>query len=137
MKQNWSSSMQHSNKGLTYSYFKSEYKLENYWYILPKHYALSMFRFRTSNPKIPVETGRWTKTPLHERICELCNTNEVGSEKHYLMSCPYFDNERSSLIIHRYMSNTHQSFSTLLKTECPAELRDLTKFMLIIMNKFR
>jgi hypothetical protein len=36
--------------------------------------------------KLPVESGRYTKTPYEDRFCTLCQSNEIGDEFHYLLS---------------------------------------------------
>ena len=42
---------------------------------------------RISAHKLPVESGRYTKTPYEDRVCTLCQSNEIGDEFHYLLSC--------------------------------------------------
>ena len=44
-------------------------------------------KLRISVHKLTVETGRYNNTPYNDRICELCNLNEVGDERHFLMCC--------------------------------------------------
>jgi hypothetical protein len=36
--------------------------------------------------KLPVESGRYSKTPYEDRFCTLCQSNEIGDEFHYLLS---------------------------------------------------
>ena len=56
--------------------FKEDLKLENYLLKLPvKKYKL-LYRFRCSNFKLPIETGRWGRIPRSERKCNLCNSND-------------------------------------------------------------
>ena len=43
-------------------------------------------KFRCSNIKFPIETGRWNGVPKNERICNLCE-NGIGDEFHYLFIC--------------------------------------------------
>jgi hypothetical protein len=42
---------------------------------------------RISAHKLPVESGRYTKTPYEDQVCTLCQSNEIGDEFHYLLSC--------------------------------------------------
>jgi hypothetical protein len=51
-------------------------------------------RFRTSNHKLHIETGRYTRpiTPVENRICSNCNSKSVEDEIHFLMYCPKFEN---------------------------------------------
>ena len=53
--QKWHHDMQLSSRGKFYSTFKT--------------------KLRTSNLKIPIETGRWRNIPVEERICNICNEN--------------------------------------------------------------
>jgi hypothetical protein len=39
-------------------------------------------KFRCSNIKLLIETGRWSMTPREERICHLCNVG-LGTEFHF------------------------------------------------------
>ena len=41
-------------------------------------------KFRCSNCKLPIETGRWSMTPREERICHLCNVG-LGTEFHFFI----------------------------------------------------
>jgi hypothetical protein len=34
-----------------------------------------------------METGRWRKEPVQERICMVCVTGKVESEAHFLLDC--------------------------------------------------
>ena len=42
-------------------------------------------RFRLGSLRLPIETGRWTRTPRLERLCPLCNV--LGDEHHFLFKC--------------------------------------------------
>ena len=44
-------------------------------------------KLRISAHKLTVETGGYNNTPYNDRIYKLCNLNEVGNERHFLMSC--------------------------------------------------
>ena len=56
-------------------------------------------RFRTSNHKLHIETGRYTRpiTPVENRICSNCNSKSVEDELHFPMYCPSFENHRREL----------------------------------------
>ena len=47
-------------------------------------------KFRCSNIKLPIETGRWSMNPREERICHLCNVG-LGTEFHFLFECTSAD----------------------------------------------
>ena len=65
-------------------------------------------RLRTSSHKLTVETGRFNKTPVENRVCAFCNVGSVEDEFHLMMSCSVYENFRSTL--KEYLS----SFSDIL-----------------------
>ena len=73
---------------------KEDVAFEYFLKLLPKSIYIPILKFRTSNHKLPIETGRWEAIPYQERKCFLCIDNEIGDEFHYLFTCPYFANER-------------------------------------------
>ena len=81
----------------TYCKFKKEFKFEMYLYLIkdPK-LRKCLSRFRLSSHKLQIEMGRhcYPKKPEEQRICKLCNLNEVESEIHFLLQCPFYTNER-------------------------------------------
>ena len=133
-KQSWNAELQISNKGRIYSSYKSNHEFEPYLIKIHPDESQSIFRFRTANHLLPVETGRYEGIPFHDRLCNLCNTHEIATEKHYLMTCPYFDNER-----HRYLGNQierHATFNEIMTPSSILEMKELSKFSRIIMKKF-
>ena len=65
-------------------------------------------RLRTSYHKLTVETGRFNKTPVENRVCAFCNVGSVEDEFHLMMSCNVYENFRRTL--KEYLS----SFSHIL-----------------------
>ena len=56
-------------------------------------------KFRLSNHKLKIETGRHTKTPIDERTCDLCDNKDIEDEQHFLIHCPFYNKERKNLFI--------------------------------------
>ena len=92
--QTWHTELRDSSKGRTYALFKTDMELERYLLELPRNIYLPLLKLRTANHKLPVEKGRWDRTAHQDRKCNLCLTNDVGDEFHYLLTCPFFENER-------------------------------------------
>ena len=88
--QKWHESLNNSMKGKHYCSFKDAIALENYFCILPRHLSSIMVRFRTSNHKLLIETGRWYSIDLDDRKCPLCTSNSLGDECHFLLECIVF-----------------------------------------------
>ena len=55
--QNWNSLLQSASKAINYKTFKTEFKYEEYLNILEINDATLFCRFRTTNTKLPIETG--------------------------------------------------------------------------------
>ena len=94
--QQWNTLVNSSNKGKLYHIYKESIEFEPYLKFLPLTDALSLFKFRTANHKLPIETGRWDGTLIEHRKCSLCQRDEIGTERHYLLSCDHFNDTRSN-----------------------------------------
>ncbi len=51
---------------------------------------------RCGTAPLPIETGRFEQPMFeaHERYCQVCNAENVEDEKHFLLLCPAFTDER-------------------------------------------
>lgn len=132
-KQNWCSLLTQSNKARIYGSFKESLELEKYFSILPMTNCINMFKFRTANNKLPIETGRWDGTEYSLRTCNLCRSNAIGDEKHYLFSCVFFIDERQNLL----RNETRYSLNKLLTRNDEKTLLNLSKFVCTIMKTVR
>ena len=138
--QKWASKLSDPNNEITYFYYKefcSNYSLKKYLSILPTELWIPLCKFRTRNHRLPVEFYSWNKfqKPHHERICNICNLNDIGDEYHYIMKCPVF-NELRDLYISPYFKNRPSvyKFIALMKTEKENTLIKLAKFTRDILN---
>ena len=52
----------------------------------------ALVQFWFGSRSLPVEQGRFVRpsVPRHLRRCDLCNTQAVGDELHYIFDCPCF-----------------------------------------------
>ena len=82
-KQSWHAQLTQSNKGLIYNSFKITHEFEAYFKILPRYQSFLLYKYRSANHRLIVETARWDGTAFNERICPLCDLGEVGTERHY------------------------------------------------------
>jgi hypothetical protein len=74
----------HSVKLRTYRSFKFENDLERYVSMfLIKPHRSNLAQFRLGVFPITIETGRYLREKLEERICVICNTNNIEDEKHF------------------------------------------------------
>ena len=82
------------SKGKIYSIFQEKLTPDKYLLILSEHLWTEIFKFRTSNHYVPIEIGRWKNILVEDRICPLCNKNDIGDEFHYLFICEVFTEYR-------------------------------------------
>ena len=74
------------------------FRFEKYLDVLNDKNRFTFCRFRTSNHRLPIEVGRWTNIERHNRLCQLCQSCEIGDEFHYVLQCPNFLTERKIII---------------------------------------
>ena len=74
------------NKLRTYKLFKSVFETEEYCtMILPRNHRSALSRFRCGVAPIRLETGRYERLPVCERVCPFCN-DTVENEIHVILS---------------------------------------------------
>ena len=129
--QQWECEMNLSHKGKTYKMMKGPFQTEKYFTNLPYHLTNQICKFRTSNHKLPVETGRWSNIDYEKRKCDLCKTNEVGNEYHVLLKCKALLSIREKYIpeyFYKYPSLT--KFETLMNKSSNRNLdKNIAKFL--------
>ena len=96
--QKWNSEVDSSPKGMFYRILKENFEFENYQDILENKDRVLLCTDRTCNYRLPIETGRWTNIDRNERYCQLCNSNKIGDEYHYILECQTCMHERKRLI---------------------------------------
>lgn len=135
--QEWFSKLDLSSKGRDYSIYKQDPSFEPYLKILNKNAYLPMIKFRTSNYKLPIETGRWENRPINDRKCTLCDKNDIGDSFHYLLICPFFKADRIKLLHPYYHAKPNIiKYKNLLSSTNKNVLLKLSKFIRTIMIKF-
>ena len=134
--QEWNAQLNSSNKGKTYQLIKQNLEFESYLKILPLNDAINLFRFRTANHKLPIETGRWDGTLIEHRKCNLCLRDKVGSERHYLLSCDYFNVSRRKYFPDTDLSDTEYNYKQLMQSVSSVSLTKTARFVKLIMTEF-
>ena len=81
----------------TFKTFKNNYKMENYICVkLDKHLNFNLAKLRISNHQLEIETGRYKKKVIDQRLCKIYNENGcVEDEFHFLMTCKAYQTERN------------------------------------------
>ena len=106
------------------------------WLQLDRKQYLPLIKFRISNHRLPIETGRWENVPFDDRKCQLCHKDELGDEFHYLFCCNYFETERKRHLKPNFYKRPNiVKLKELLASDNLATLKKLSEFVQIIMNK--
>ena len=87
--------------------------------------------------KLPVTLGRYNNVDIEDRLCQLCARGDIGDETHYILKCPYFDNERCVYIKPYYMrGESNLKISELFNITDQEALKKLSRFIQCILTKF-
>ena len=62
---------------------------------VPEHRRIALTRIRLSSHYLRIETGRWSRTPREERLCQ-CGL-DVQTECHVLLQCPQTETFRQKI----------------------------------------
>ena len=78
-----------SNKLDFYYKYKKNFSFETYLDNVPRGTRISLTKLRLSCHNLPIETARYSEKKIErkDRICPLCQLNELGDEEHYLRRC--------------------------------------------------
>ena len=49
---------------------------------------------------LAIETGRYTNTPVDQRLYRLCNTSQIEDESHFVCQCILYKTMRTELYLH-------------------------------------
>ena len=128
------------NKLRLYSTFKGSFTKEPYIDLVQsRNQRAWLSRLRCSAHHLEIETGRWSKTPINERYCKVCNDGKVGDEFHLTMECKTFATKRAYFIgkmksiIPGYKSlEKEKQFKTLLCPTNSAAIKVTNQYLRIL-----
>ena len=64
---------------------------------LSKHDRSILAQLRLGVLPLEIEVGRYRGTELKDRLCKICNSGEIETEEHFIMSCRVFSSYRDKL----------------------------------------
>ncbi len=99
-KMKWQNDLVRFPKLRTYKQLKSDYGTEAFVRkMLTSSERSFLSQTRCGILPIRIETGRYTspKTPEHERICPVCDSEEVENEIHFVTKCELYTSLRNTL----------------------------------------
>ena len=89
-------------------------------------------RFRMSSHNLNVESGRYRNELRSNRICTLCNLNDIEDEFHFILKCPKYSELGNSYIKTYYFRRPSViKLIQLLSVRNLKELRNLGKFLFL------
>ena len=135
--QNWSEQLFSSSACSNYRIFKTDFKFEEYFTLLPRDLALSLCNFRCRNNKLPVVIGARYDLSIDQRVCNFCNNNSVGDEFHYVFNCTHFNAERKKYILYNTKTPNTVSFAKLFQSSDYLVLLNLAIFVKKVMQAFK
>ena len=137
--QSWKNDI--ATKGICCNYrmYKTDFVFENYLISLPQSLQKSLLKLRVCNNRLPVNFSRYHGIPREQRVCSLCNENEIGDDFHYLFICKFND---FVILRNRLLNNYflhHQNaikFHRLMNPKSYKTLKNLARFVKAIVDQF-
>ncbi len=113
----WKNSVSSKTKLKLYEAIKAEFGVEKYLLLDIDKYEKSLLsQLRYGILPLRIETGRYINEKREERICTLCNTNNIESVEHFLFECSMYDNYRLEFM-HK-AQNCINNLENLTQSEC-------------------
>jgi hypothetical protein len=137
--QAWRGTLLESSVCTNYRLYKDTFCFERYLLLLSQPMCKNLLKFRVTNHKLPIQRGRVLNVPLDERVCTLCNSEEIGDEFHYLFVCEDEEikasrkNHLRNYFLHHY---NIVKFRQLMNSNSKIKLIHLAKFATDILRKF-
>ena len=85
----WKNKIKNTRKLSFYSSLKENYQPESYFDVLQnKEIRKQLTKFRISNHKLMIETGRYqhSEIPADVCFCPVCATSEIENEEHFIIN---------------------------------------------------
>ena len=125
------SDLRNSPKLDTYCLIKTTFETEKYLTkVTNVNHRIALTKFRCATHKLLIEEGRYRNIPREDRICIKCNMNEVETEYHFLLVCPFYRDIRHRILPKYYCHWPNMNkFKYLLKTLQSSTLRQLAKYI--------
>ena len=100
MHEEWSNTVGYKPKLRNYVKFKQSIYVEDYVVgNITRSQRSLLAQFRMGILPLNIETGRYFRKVLNDRLCLLCDHNATEDEHHFLLSCPFYNVERAEFRI--------------------------------------
>ena len=134
----WSEAVANNSACINYQAMSKVKKMQNYLLKLPKRYAYALCKLKCGNHHMPIVTGRYSKVPINERKCNLCQCGDIGDEFHYLLKCPFFEAARTKYLkTYYYTHPSRVKMQQLFESTDSIEMLNLAKLSVVLLNQFK
>ena len=99
-----------------YKEIKGEFKMETYLQTTNPEHRKYIAKIRCSDHSLQIEKGRHRNIPRTERKCKLCSTDEIETEKHFLLKCNKYELLKINYNIAEY-TTISEFFNDMEKTD--------------------
>jgi hypothetical protein len=132
--QEWRADIQKNKVLSLYHNIKHIFSMESYLVNINDFRLRSaLTKLRISAHTLRIETGRYSRPPLdrNERKCQLCNSNDIEDEFHFIFICNTFDHLRQLYFKRYYRTRPSMAkFIDLLQSENKTNILNLCKFII-------
>lgn len=99
-------------------------------------YRIALSKFRTSNHRLAIETGRWHKPQPIERNLRLCLTCEkLEDEYHLVAECIKYNELRNKYLPHHFINKPSMfEFCKLLSSGDTTSIKNFSVFIFKAME---
>lgn len=128
--QKWAEYINNSPKCELYSRIKQYPIAEPFLSKLSFTLKFALLSIRCSTHRLEIEVGRKRSTPREERICKICNLNEIEDELHFMLNCPILSDIRVNFLPRWCINNpTLDNLVKLLMSEDMGLMRNVAIFI--------
>lgn len=123
--------LENSTKCFLYRHLVDNLTLQQYLCkYIPKRNRIALTRLRLSAHALYIETGRYRNIVRNERICRICNSEDIEDEYHFLFICPFYQVLREKRIkLYYWKKPSVFKLIQLLSTTNVKELTMLSKYI--------
>ena len=89
----------------------------------------ALSRLRCSNHSLHIESGRFNNIDVNNRICQLCDTDEIEDEYHFVLVCPLFIDIRNHLPQQYTVNSSRDKFHSLMSSDKTTTIKSLAFYV--------
>lgn len=127
----WERNIKNKSKLRSYVLWKEGFGPEPYVRLnLSRSQRSILAQLRSGTLPLRIETGRFTRVDLNDRICNLCTNNEIESETHFILHCKCYEAERNVFLdyVNVQMGSDEVDEGSVIKNMFLSFPRQMAKF---------